>query len=826
MSNSHRLAYNVPFITLILAAALLAGTYHAAVHGTPAPTVCLSISANSCPSSPPTFTRQRGSSLTVFVVAQNVGSIQTFIVSVQTNASVLYPVSASVINSVVSQGMPVGTTQCINGGGGSEYCGTQDGPGVVSVKGWGYYPSPSPTNGMLFSITYNVTGSGANIPIFFPSDCPGGLCVSLGSTVSVQNAAFSNILPARGDFTISSNSTSLTTGRGMMGAINISLAGNSGFFGTIFLNVTISSFAISGWFSSPVVTLQVDGTASSDLEMLPLASVAPGAYNVTVVGTAGKISHSLILKLVIISQEGINAIENGDFGSGLAYWTTAATYPVSFGLPYPTNYPIIQTTNATGSCTPSVLQGSQFLDIWNTLGSAGYAEQSFTVPRVGGAELAFLSWGWITRGSESATVSIVANGGETVLDTFVPPPSLNSTSQCTRTVPEMKVYDISGFAGQTVDLRFSAEAYTCCRADSLFTDAIVVPKGSAGLRDFSIAASPGSLTVPDTTNGTFTVTLGSLNGFDTMVQLSATVTPSSPMWPYQIPIVVFSQNPVQVDSGKSVNISAIFVATKTTPATSYSIALIGTSSRMQATATVTVSVPSVALLYEVYGSTAVQAGGSEVFVNHLTNVGARPARIILVTVTTDFGAFTLLDDSQCPGNTPTMQLGNSGCDLPNAPLIPAGDNSTLTLNFMIPRSVNAGVHVLTETVEWQYLYPYVIVWENGNNIVAEVQVVISASPSPGPQPINWPSPQAVSTLASRMISMIESYGPILLTATLAILAAGLLLARRAQKPGTDSSRVSRHTLPLGSNSIPCTHCGSQFPVTGLFCPNCGVRRTS
>src|ERR1700756_382540 len=115
MSNSHRLTYNSPIIILILAATLLAGTYHGAVYGTPTPTVCLSISPNNCPSSPPTFTGQKGSSLTVFVVAQNVGSFPKFTISVQTNASVLDPVSVSMINSVVSQSMPVGSFQCING---------------------------------------------------------------------------------------------------------------------------------------------------------------------------------------------------------------------------------------------------------------------------------------------------------------------------------------------------------------------------------------------------------------------------------------------------------------------------------------------------------------------------------------------------------------------------------------------------------------------------------------------------------------------------------------------------------------------------------------
>src|SRR5439155_1552229 len=289
-------------------------------------------------------------------------------------------------------------------------------------------------------------------PITFPSGCSStsvlnGICVNLnGPTATVQTASFSNLLPSGSDFTIRSNSTSVTLPRGMIANFNISLTGDTGFFGTISLTVRSSSYAISGWFSAPIVNLQINGTALSILNILSLAAIPPGSYNATIIATAGHISHTLTVSMNILAQEAVNAIQNEDFSNGI----------------------------------------------------------------------------------------------RALSDTFVPVPIVNSTGECTGNLPEMKVYDISGLAGQTVDVRFSAEAYTCCRADSLFTDVMVVPKGSAGLRDFSIAAGPGSLTVPRTTNGTFTVTLSSLNGFDSSVELNATVAPSSPMWPHQIPTVVFN----------------------------------------------------------------------------------------------------------------------------------------------------------------------------------------------------------------------------------------------------------------------------------------------
>jgi len=827
MTSSRRRFANVAAVILILTVVFIVGAAPTPAHGNLAPMVCISI-ADYCPTTPSTLTGQQGSFLTVYVVAQSVGSFQQFTISVKTNASVLYPVNASLAQSVMSasSGYPVSGWQCINGVGAN--CGSVDGPGVVTVDGYGYYPTIAPTNGILFTATYNVTGTGANTPITFPSGCSStsvlnGICVNLnGPTTTVQAASFSNLLPSGSDFTISSNSTSVTLPRGMIANFKINLTGATGFFGTISLAVRSSSYAIVGWFSSSVVTLQVNSTASTDLSLLSLAAITPGSYNATVTATAGHISHSLPISMNILAQQGVNAIDNGDFSNGLAYWTTAATYGVSYGFP-PRSYPIIQVTNNTDSCTPRVLQGSQFLDIWNTLGSSGYAEESFTVPR-GGAELAFLSWGWITSGSESATVTVTGSGVGEVSDNFVPMSIVNGTGACTLSLPEMKVYDISGLAGQTADLRFSAEAYTCCRADSLFADVMVAPKGSAGLRDFSIAASPGSLTVPRTTNGTFTITLTSLNGFDTSVELNATVAAASPMWPYQIPTVALVQNPVVVGGGKSVSVAAIFAATKTTPASSYTITILGTTSRMQATATVTVNVPSVALLYEIRVSPADQVGGSVVFVNNLTNLGTLPSRIILVRVTTDFGTFTLMDDSECPGNTPTVQLGNSLCDLPNAPVISAGANIRLTLGFVIPRSTGAGLHILTETVEWQFQNPFPIIWESGDNIIAHFQVSISANPSPSPQPSSGPSSQLILTLVGRMMSFAKDYGPVFLAGILATLGATLLLVRRLQKTQKNPLWASPQPGSLDSNSVPCTRCSSPIPVTGLFCPNCGYRR--
>src|SRR5207245_167491 len=170
MTSSRRHFANVAAAILILTLVFIVWVAPTPALGNLAPMICISL-ADYCLTTPPTLTGQQGSFLTVYVVAQSVGSFQQFTISVKTNASVLYPVNASLAQSVMSasSGYPEAGWQCINGVGAN--CGSVDGPGVVTVDGYGYYPTVAPTNGILFSATYNITRTGANIPIIFPSGC-------------------------------------------------------------------------------------------------------------------------------------------------------------------------------------------------------------------------------------------------------------------------------------------------------------------------------------------------------------------------------------------------------------------------------------------------------------------------------------------------------------------------------------------------------------------------------------------------------------------------------------------------------------------------------
>src|SRR5207245_10310660 len=110
---------------------------------------------------------------------------------------------------------------------------------------------------------------------------------------------------------IRSTSISVKLTRRMIATFIVSLTGDTRCFGTISLTARSSSYAISGWFSAPIVNLQINGTALSILNLLSLATITPGSYNATIIATAGHISHTLTVSMNILAQEAVNAIKNG-----------------------------------------------------------------------------------------------------------------------------------------------------------------------------------------------------------------------------------------------------------------------------------------------------------------------------------------------------------------------------------------------------------------------------------------------------------------------------------------------------------------------------------
>jgi hypothetical protein len=178
------------------------------VYPTPTPpqgVVCFSPVANSCPSSPAQFTAPPGGTFTAYVVIQGSQAFNGFDIWFGYPYGLLNATSISLVGSV----LPGATVQfeCINGKG-SSGCGywLGNGPGIVALDAAGSLTA-APTTGLLYSVTFKVTGTGSGGMGFFcvtsPSgpwllNCAGVFNGSTGLSVNVQGASFVTDPPMAG----------------------------------------------------------------------------------------------------------------------------------------------------------------------------------------------------------------------------------------------------------------------------------------------------------------------------------------------------------------------------------------------------------------------------------------------------------------------------------------------------------------------------------------------------------------------------------------------------------------------------------------------------
>src|SRR5438552_1839482 len=228
----------IVILPLLLAAAMFTiSPFPLSAHSQVTGLVCItaSLTATSCPASPPTIGPiAAGSSLTVGVFIANSDPMGSFDIYVQTDPAVLNPTSAAVGPLIVT---PSGTTICIDGATVTGTCtpGTANGPGVVEVStaeasGNNECLSLPPCSGMAFTITYNAISSTGSTQFSYPSSggCSPSSVVSTTTCVlvldNIGNVLAENIQGASFTQSITKDSTSTSVGNV---SCNIALGGTS-----------------------------------------------------------------------------------------------------------------------------------------------------------------------------------------------------------------------------------------------------------------------------------------------------------------------------------------------------------------------------------------------------------------------------------------------------------------------------------------------------------------------------------------------------------------------------------------------------------------------
>jgi hypothetical protein len=268
-------------------------------HGQLIGTVCIADPlSTSCPISPLAVSALKGTQLQIAINIQGSDPTNGFDIFVKADPTVLNAVGLDLTNSVLGTNIFT-VSKCIGDTGFG--CGSgQNGPGVVEVAAVSFTSSTSPTTGRLFSITYNVTSSAANVVVGFQAGCTGtstvaNFCITVvnGGTIDKETVEESTGIP--GDFAISVDLPPTTT-RGTIVFGELHVYSLAGFFGSMSLSLSVSPARKTG----PIVFLRSDstvflqpGTSTRMLFVFETFAVTPPAtYTVTVTGTSGLLSRS------------------------------------------------------------------------------------------------------------------------------------------------------------------------------------------------------------------------------------------------------------------------------------------------------------------------------------------------------------------------------------------------------------------------------------------------------------------------------------------------------------------------------------------------------
>jgi hypothetical protein len=308
------------------------------------------------------------------------------------------------------------------------------------------------------------------------------------------------------DFSLAASPASLSTAPGGTSSSTISVTGSNGFAG----NVSLSAAGLPSGASASFSASSVPAGGTSTLT-LSAGSAAAGTYTVTVTGTSGALSHPATIAWTITGGTTGGALTNGDFEAGsLSGWTaTGQTAVVSSGAHGGTYAARVGSTSAStdSSITQQVTlpSGSPTLSFWYKVvcpDTITYDWASVQVKSTSGAVLA------------TPLANTCSNSGNWVQATA----------------------SLSQWAGQTVVLSFNNhdDNYASDPTYTLYDDISI--SGSTATPDFTLSASPTSVSTAAGASGTATIAVGALNGFTGNVSLavagaptgaSATLSPTS-----------------------------------------------------------------------------------------------------------------------------------------------------------------------------------------------------------------------------------------------------------------------------------------------------------
>jgi hypothetical protein len=404
-----------------------------------------------------------------------------------------------------------------------------------------------------------------------------------GSTTHTTTIALTVNASATPNFTLAASPSSVAVTQGGTGTSTVTITSQNSFNSATTLSTAGLPTGVTAAFSTNPVTPPANGSATSTLTFTASASATVGAATVTVTGTSGSLVHSTTIALTVNSSTGLQT----------------ATYNATLKAPACSGVGIGCDSGPSLLLGRDTLSGGNEPNQPNTInsscadGTSGtfHSDESndrLVIQTTDGSTLApgktvkvsATVWAYSSFTSDHLDLYYAANASSptwVLIATLAPTVARAQTLSANYTLP-------SGGASQAVraNFRYTGSASSCSTGAYDDHDDLVFAVG-AGTPGFTVAAAPSAVSVVQGANATSTITVGSVNGFNSAATLSLSALPSGVT-------AAFSTNPVTPPANGNATSTLTFTAAASATTGTTNVTVTGTSGSLVQTATIALTV--------------------------------------------------------------------------------------------------------------------------------------------------------------------------------------------------------------------------------------------
>jgi hypothetical protein len=309
-----------------------------------------------------------------------------------------------------------------------------------------------------------------------------------------------------GTFSLSPSTPSMTIARGDSGTTTITSTVTTGFSSAVALSATGLPTGATATFAPALFA--APGSGTSNLTLALAASTPPGTYNITVTGTGGGQTHTTNINLMVTTAT--QSIGNAGFENGS---TSPAPWAVSAGV-----------IDNSGFEAPHTGSWKAWLDGYGSTHTDSIL-QNVSIPST--ATSATLSF-WLhidtketaAVANDTLTVQIRDTSGA-VRSTLGTYSNLNAADGYSQVL-----FDVTTYKGQTIQLYLAGVENSSLKTSFAVDDFALATTTSGTPPDFSISASPSSLTIAQSGSGASTIGSTVAGSFNSSIALSAAGLPT------------------------------------------------------------------------------------------------------------------------------------------------------------------------------------------------------------------------------------------------------------------------------------------------------------